>query len=529
MRTEPDYEKADSLMSSNTDSAFYYYNKVATNSKDSLLIARAYNGMAIIQTDAGDYFGSQQSLLLSLKYLDETKEENQYCLLSDYNELGNTSLNLQNYDAAINYYNLALKFSKNQQLNRIALNNMGVAYYKKGEFKQAIEIYRSIIDSTRKNRKEYARVLSNMAKVLWLQNPDYRALPDFQTALRIRKAEKDDWGLNASYSHLADYYYKSYPDSALSYAGKMYDISRNLNSPDDELEALKKLIMLSRPERVKMYFERYRYLSDSVQAARNTAKNQFALIHFDVEKSKTDNLRLQKENAEKNTQLLMQSMIGSLIFLLFIAVIIVSYRKNKKRQERLKQESEIARREEKLRASKKVHDEIANGLYRIMAEVQHNNLEKEKLLDKIDALYEQSRDISYEWKREEPADFSETINGLLNAFSSEEQKVTSSGNEAALWAGVNNKVKQELLPVLQELMVNMQKHSGAGSVAIRFKKEHNILQIHYADDGKGLPENFRKKNGLTSTGNRIVELRGEFNFDIDSVKGLKIRINIPIN
>ena len=96
-----DYKKGESLYDKNNDSAFYYFNRVTTNSRDSLEIAMAYSYMGIIQSGSGDYFGSQESLLQSLKHLDERKTIDQNTLLSDFNELGRVSMDLKNYDAAI--------------------------------------------------------------------------------------------------------------------------------------------------------------------------------------------------------------------------------------------------------------------------------------------------------------------------------------------------------------------------------------------------------------------------------------------
>jgi signal transduction histidine kinase len=517
--TTPDYQKGLSFLYRQNDSAFYYFNKVATGSKDSLQVAMAYTNMAVIQSDAGDYFGSQESLLASLKYLDEQKAKDHHCLLSDYNELGSTSLNLKNYDAAIAYYDQALQFAKDDAYKTIALNNKAVAYQKKKQYSQAIAIYRSIIEQSKKNKKEYARILSNLARVEWLQNPGYPAAPGLLQALQIRKEEKDDWGLNASYAHLSDYYSGSRPDSALLYADKMYAIARQLSSPDDELEALQKLITLSAPKAVKQYFIRYQYLSDSLQTARNAAKNQFALIRYEAEKNKADNLRLQKDNTEKRIQIMWQWILICGVVLVFIILIVflVSRHRNVIRKQQLK-------------TSQKVHDVVANGLYRLMAEIQHHDaVEKEQLLDAIEQLYDQSRDISYEPQQPENSDahFQESIAGLLRSFASPGTKVLVVGNHPDIWNGLKDGAKKELEHVLQELMVNMKKHSTAGNVVVRFERPENQLKIQYTDDGIGLPEHFRYGNGLTNTGNRIKDIGGLITFGKHTPKGLKVEITLP--
>ena len=507
-----------SFLNQQSDSAFYYFNKIATSSKDSLEIATAYNSMAEIQSDQGDYYGSQESLLVSLKYLNEQKEKDHYCLMGDYNELGSNSLNLKFYEAAIGYYDQALKFARDDNFKAITLNNKAVAYQKMKQYDQAIHIYQSIIDWSRKDRKEYARIISNLAKVRWLQDSSYPAAPELLAALQIRKEGDDKWGLNASYSHLSDYYSHSQPDSALLYADKMYAVSKKLGSPDDELEALQKLITLSPARNVQQYFRLYQHLSDSIQTIRSAAKNQFALIRYGAEKNKADNLRLQKDNTEKKLQIIQQRIfIYGAIGLLIAGVIIIMWR------------TRNAIREHRLRTSQKVHDVVANGLYRIMAEMEHRDvLEKEELLDKIEILYEQSRDISYELPEKNRPDFQEVIGELLMSFATPDTIVLIIGNRKEIWSSLRSQVKNELEHVFQELMVNMKKHSAAKHVVVKFEHEDNQLKIQYTDDGIGLLPAFRYGNGLTNTENRIANIGGRITFDKQRSKGMHIEVYIPI-
>src|SRR5580693_3317214 len=133
MTTSGDYNKGTSFLDRQNDSAFYYFNKITTSSKDSLQIAIAYNYMARIQSGEGDYYGGQETLLASLSYLHDNKKRDQYCLSADFDALGNISLNLQNYDAAITYYNRAIALMTTEDYKVITLNNKAFAYQKDGE------------------------------------------------------------------------------------------------------------------------------------------------------------------------------------------------------------------------------------------------------------------------------------------------------------------------------------------------------------------------------------------------------------
>lgn len=511
------YNKGKACYGIKNDSAFYYFSKVVAEPNSSLVISAAYTYMGIIQHDAGDYFGSQESLLSALKLLDEKSETDQDLALSSYNELGNNSKNLKNYNDAIKYYTVALKLTKDSANRITILNNIAVSYQGKKQFNQAYVIYDSILSASKSNKKEYARILTNVALTKWQKNSDYNAAPELLTALHIRLNENDKWGLNASYGHLTEYYQNSHPDSALLYAQKMYIIAQELSSPDDQLFALQKLISLSPPNAIKKYFERYQHLNDSLQTARNNAKNQFALIRYETEKHKSRNLVLQKENAEKKVRIIGQQVIlGGIIILSF--AILFWYRKQKQQ----------ALKEQQLKTSQKVHDVLANGLYRIMTRIEHQpEIEKQELLDDMEILYEQSRDISYETIDEPKQSFSNEIAALLKSFSTPHTSISIVGNTNHIWDGLSENARTELKRALQELLVNMKKHSAAMNVVVKFDETENGLNIRYTDDGRGIPADFRYGNGLRNTETRIKSIGGQFNFNLPSATGLNIQIFIP--
>lgn len=165
------YQKAESLVDIRNDSAFYYYNLATSVSKDSLEIAKAYNGMAQIQSDAGDYFGSQESLTLSLKFLREQNGRDQSCLSADYNELGTNSLKLKNYGAAIDFYRQAIRLTKNNEYQATIANNQGNAWQKLKNYSEALKLYQQAMMHRDISRKTYARILTNMAITKWLRLP----------------------------------------------------------------------------------------------------------------------------------------------------------------------------------------------------------------------------------------------------------------------------------------------------------------------------------------------------------------------
>ncbi|WP_235833076.1 ATP-binding protein [Arcticibacter tournemirensis] len=523
----PELQKAESFLDKQNDSAFYYLNKVATASKDSLQIAIAYNEMAVIQSDAGDYFGAQESLSMSLRFLDHRNEKHYKCLASDYNELGVASIKLQHYTVAPGYFDLALRFSNDHKFRLAINNNKALAYQRMNNYPEALKIYSKILPQTAR-KKTYARILTNMAISKWRHHPDYNPLGELLRALKIRRDEKDLWGLSASFAHLAEYYTQSRPDSALFYAKAMHEAARQIGSPDDELEALGYLIRLSEPKAAKAFFGKYQQLNDSLVNARRAAGNQFALIRYDVERNQTENLRLQKDNAEKKYQLVVRNVLLISAFVVLLILMIVArmrYNKWKKRKELEKQEAIL---ETRRKASKDVHDSLSNDIYLLMKRIKHDEvLDRSWLQSHTELVYKRSRNISYEILADTDEFFPARIGDLLKSFGTENTKVLVVGNEQALWQRVGAEAKLELKYVLQEMMVNMQKHSRAANVVVKFEAKGDTCHITYIDDGIGIEPGTVHQNGLTNTGTRINSIRGRIIFGANEGKGLRIDISFP--
>jgi len=517
-----DYRKGYIFWKTNLDSSFFYFNRAAVSQVDKKQSALAYYDMSLIQSDAGDHYGAQESLTQSLKLLDTHLSEDRYNLAIDYDGLGMTCYDLNDYAQALNYYQLALPYAEDKSLQALILNNTGNACKGLKAYDRALNYYRQVIRLTGTANDNYARTLTNMAITKWLRDRQYDAGPELRRSLAIRLRFNDKLGENSSYAHLADFYMDNRPDSALYYANKMLAVAGSLQSPDDELEALQKLIVLSSPAETKAYFRRYQTLGDSLGKSRNVAKNQFALIRYNVEKSKAENLQLQKENAAKEYQLTgVQIMValGSLFSVFW-------YRK---RKQRLQLEAENSIRKNKLMVSQKVHDVVANGIYRVMNEVEFNEkIDRNDLLDKLDLMYKQSRDITYESEDQSSDDFADNLKRLLSAFKSKSIKLAIVGNEMKLWQKVGGEIKKQLQPVLQELMVNMSKHSQASQALIGFESNDTFLIIVYRDNGIGMPADVQLGNGLKSTVSRIKSLNGKLKFETPPVKGLQLQITIPI-
>lgn len=538
--------KVDSISEKNLGDYYYekaeidYYNKKYNSSfslfnssfqefiahKNPEKASRALAFQAIIQTIEGDYFGSEKTSTEALSLIQKSKISNDNLLVSIYNQIALNKEYQKDFASSTFWYELAEKKNKDPYNSLVILNNIAVGFYEQGKYDKAIIILKKINSKKIDSLELKARIIDNLSYVMFLKNKNYKAEKGLFVALKIREKEKDLWGQNASHAHLAKYFLEKNPEKSIYHSRKMFEIAKQLDSPDDQLEALQKLIALEPSEKSKFYFSKYQKINDSLQTARSKAKNQFALIRYETEKEKT-------ENAQNKIKILNRN-IALLLLFSTIIISIFWYRKRKKQTERekelLKQEKEIEVKNTQLKFSKKVHDVVANGLYQTMVEIQNiDNLPKENILDKLENLYEKSRDISNENPQEKTLNFSEKISEMLSSFSCEEIKVLIIGNRENYWKQLSEISKKELFYILRELMVNMKKHSLATAVVLKFEINNNIFSVKYTDNGVGIND-FEKKHGsgIQNTENRIAKINGDINFEKNPKGGLIVNMNIPL-
>lgn len=186
------------------------------------------------------------------------------------------------------------------------------------------------------------------------------------------------------------------------------------------------------------------------------------------------------------------------------------------------------------RIAKKVHDELANDVYNAMTFASTQNLErpekKEALIHSLDSVYLRTRDISRENSPIELGEnFPNQLKIMLSEYQNQSLNVLIKDIDSVDWMKIDENKKLVTYRVLQELMVNMKKHSQATLAVIDFSSTDKKIQIQYSDNGIGMP--FGKtilKNGLQNVENRIKSIRGTLIFDIQTNRGVKLSFGYPV-
>ncbi|CAM2967304.1 hypothetical protein SAMN05444143_11044 [Flavobacterium succinicans] len=516
------------------DSAYYYYNQIRSQSSTKTegdKIVYVLLKMAAIQQTQGDYIGSEATATEAISYF-KPNTEVQY-KVAIYNTLGINYENLFDYANAIQYYQKARALADTPLQKAVIQNNIAVVYMEQHRYKQATPLLTALYESPigSNNLEHQARVLDNLG-YCYFKIQDSRSSAYLKKALAIHKQLQFDYGLISSYSNLAKYYQKANPQLAFTYAQQSYAKATAIQSTEDRLSALALLMEVSSPSQLRHYTKQYLQLNDSISKVKQIAKNQFAKIKYDATQERNENLQLKAEKAENALALAQQRFNNYLLFftllLVLIAVVLLYfYQKNKS-----KKEKQAAIYESETRIAKKLHDELANDVYQTIAfaETQdlHNPIQKETLLDNLDKIYTRTRNISRENSAiGTGASYEMALKEMLSGFSSSQIQVIVKDISTIPWDKIAEEQKIALYRVLQELLVNMKKHSQGSFVVLRFEMNAKALLVHYSDNGIGMSHPIPSKNGLQNVENRIHAIGGSIIFDTSSSKGLKIKLTFP--
>lgn len=516
------------------DSAFYYYNQIKTQSdpkKEADKLVYVLLKMAAIQQTQSDYIGSEATATEAIPYFNPNTEA-QY-KVAIYNSLGINYKSLFDYKNAIRYYQKAKELADTPLQKEIIQNNIAVVYMDQHNYTQAIQLLTPLAQSpiAKENLEHQGRVLDNLGYCYTKMN-DPKSEYFLKKALAIHQQLQYDYGLVTTYSNLAQYYKKSHPKLAYTFAEQSYSKAVAVQSADDRLSALELLMDLGEEKQIRKYSKLYLQLNDSLKKANQTAKNQFAKIKFDATQEHNENLQLKTEKAENALALEQQKLRNYVLFFVLFLVLIAltilyKYWKNK-----TKKEKQAAIYESEVRMAKKLHDELANEVYQTIAFTETQNLQdptvKETLLDSLDHIYSRTRNIS----RENSAiptgsNFEISLKEMLSSFSSHQIQVIVKGISTLPWHKIKEDKKIALYRILQELMVNMKKHSQASVVVLSFITDTKQYHVQYSDNGIGIPNPIPSKNGLQNVENRIRSIDGHCIFDTTISKGLKIKLTFP--
>jgi len=354
-----------------SDSAYFYYKKskeAYAKVGDSLKVGEILKEISIIESDYQLYYKSDSTAIEALRYLRGRKIKT---ITSLYNCLGINSRNQKKYVESEKYYDKAIELTKDSIRKIRYLNNKAYRYFYLAMYSEANKIYKSLdlsMFSGQIPKKLKAKIIDNYAYSRFLAKEDID-VSEFFKAQKIKKEVKDFDGLITNYSYLSDFYKNKNMKISLSYAYRMYELSKNKKFINGRIEAIDRILFLEKEgNKKKLYNERIK-IKDSIVDAERESQNKFVKVVYNFEEEKNKRLRAETSLAKEESKRLEQNLIleqqksqkqlwifiGLTTFLGFIVYFF--YKRNKTKKEKI---IEVYKTETRL--AKKIHDELANDV-----------------------------------------------------------------------------------------------------------------------------------------------------------------------
>jgi signal transduction histidine kinase len=474
--------------------------------------------IALAEYKIGNIYDSEVAAVRALSLLDNLRHRDtlKQTRIAILNHLGIVYRSSKNYEKAIDTYNNLLELSPSTKDRITIINNKANIFKDQRKYAQALKQYQILINNkiTITDSLQLALVLDNMGFVQ-SKLGDPEALPNLIKALRIRESYKELDKTYSSYKNLTIYYFdRNDRYQALHFANLAYQTAKALNGITYLQDALALFAIIDEDPKIVQFKE----ITDSIASEKQMAQNKNALLKYNVENERKNTLAAKLLQEKEKGQKRLFMILGISIFI--FAVLVIRHLRGRHKKEKI-----IQVHKTEARISKKVHDEVANDVYQLMAKVQGTVHDKEALLDDLENIYNKTRDISKENSAIEiGADFSEQLNDLLLTYQTDVTAISTRNLVTLDWETIPKIKKETVYRVLQELMTNMKKHSNASAVLLTFQQKGKNITIDYTDNGIGCT--LKNKNGLQNAENRIQAIKGTITFESELGNGFRSKISI---
>ncbi|WP_175455286.1 tetratricopeptide repeat-containing sensor histidine kinase [Pricia antarctica] len=552
-----DFYKRETL----ADSAYYHYlaaQKIYSALGKTNESSTMFNNMAIAQSSVKDHTGSEINTINAIELLKPLNNYQQ--LFNSYTNLGAISVELKEYDRAIDYYNIALdyqnKLAGDHTLESATMSNIGYVYLDKGDYVKAISYFKTVLGEhglRHRNPKLYALTLNNFAFSKFKSGENKNVESEFLEALKVRDSLQDVTGLSLTHHDLAEYYL-SQSDTTLA-TNQAKKALGYAEIADNNERILKTLQLLSKidSKNSSTYNQRYITLSDSLQEEERQIRNKFARIRFE-----TDEYIAENEILESETQL--WAGIAFAVFLLGASAIVIYDQRSKNQKLRFQQEQQAANQEifnlmlgqkqkeeegkksEQKRISEELHDGVLGsmmGARMVLTGLNKKNdseaeIQRMKAIDVLQNVEKEVREISHALSH---AAYEKMHNFILSL----QDLLKTVGNTANIhcslvydkeweWDSLNGEIKINTYRMVQESLQNSVKHAQCKNVTVTFVNKENTLLVTIADDGKGFRKTSRKRGiGMRNIASRIEKLNGEYHIESSPGNGTTVTLEIPVS
>ena len=299
--------------------------------------------------------------------------------------------------------------------------------------------------------------------------------------------------------------------------------------------------MKNYPEAMEYYAKAY-HTADSLHKAEVETELSELSIKYENQEKELEIARLTQQHLEqkaKTMQWSVAAVAASSAFLLLAAYYVFRRKRIRKEEELKLAQSYIDGLErERTRLAKDLHDGVCNDLLGIgmnMQYMQPTDESKREILALLEQVRSDVRCISHELMppKFQVTTLAETVEAYVEglALPASVQLAFSKENEEIQWSQVPEEVSYEVYRIMQELLSNILKHSGATEIAVALTLKRKLLTLQISNNGKNYcgDEVQGKGIGLTTIQERAKAVGGLFTTDIqDGSQKFRLEISLSI-
>ncbi len=525
----------------------------------SVALALSNIGGYLIQT--GDLEGALDAELKTLEIaetLTEEEKKNQM-MAAAYLTISKIYMQLEEYDKMIDFAKKSAALSSGYEKAK-AVFNVGAGYHLKFQSDSAY-YYTAIADSIFMKMGDPFMIYQtkiNLTQILIDQGKYQEALEEANYIEDLSTQYDDAEGMYfATISKGEILFMQNYPQKALLQFTRALEFANQLDNPNHVAAVYKNLSFanseIGNYREAFEYHEKFHELDSTVNASERIEGMNELMTKYETEQKERriveQELELSTQQSEiKSQRIQIITLVSGLIIVILFALIYYNQFRNRQKQalqaavideqERGLEAVFNATEEERKRIAKDLHDGVGqqlSALKRGFEDVVKLNIPEEaktktsQLKKLLDETADETRSISHQMM---PRALMEL--GLVPAISDSLNKSLGTASIEFEFEHFNLKERYDerkevaVYRILQELINNIIKHSGAKTVNVQLFESNAHLILVVEDDGRWITNEQSDGIGILNIKNRLNTFKGRVNLEPSLESGTIATISIPV-
>lgn len=285
--------------------------------------------------------------------------------------------------------------------------------------------------------------------------------------------------------------------------------------------------------------EAYAYCDSITKTRVNTEMSELN-AKLNINAKELEISRLENEKAlQKASQVRLGIYMGVIIIILFIVILMLQHKRKIQRKE---SELNSAKRyiegleNERKRLAKDLHDGVCSDLLGVIMQMKRSDVSdkgRDSAVEMLENIRSGVRTISHELM---PPSFQLTdLDEMLYDYFAKMEEQTGMRIEYVShsdsgWNLISHKVGYEVYRIVQEILSNMIKYSGAGKIDVRMEHDGETLRLVVSHDGNWDEDGNKKRGiGMRTIDDRLKTIGGTYSITRENGVSISINVNLSGN